>query len=65
MLMSEAYPTKYISAPDLKGKEPTVTIANVLMEDIGSAEMKPVLYFQRKTKGLVLNKTNASIIAMI
>jgi hypothetical protein len=36
------------------------------IEPIGrDREMKPVLYFQGKEKGLVLNKTNASKIAQL
>lgn len=40
-----------------------MTIDSVQMEDMGSGEMKPVIYFRGKDKGLVLNKTNANTIA--
>ena len=66
MKMSEAFPSKYLKAEDLKGQRITVTIARVEMGEIGdgdSREQKPVVYFQGKEKGLVLNKTNAANIS--
>lgn len=62
MRISEAYPTKYISAPDLQGRNVAVVIDRVEMEKVGD-DTKPVVYFQGKEKGLVLNKTNANAIA--
>ena len=63
---SEVFPSKWISAADLNGHEPTVTIARVLMEDIGqSGDRKPVIYFQGKEKGMVCNKTNWDRISFI
>ena len=43
------------------GRPVTVTISHVEMSDIGG-EHKPILYFQGKEKGVVLNKTNAGSI---
>lgn len=65
MKVSDAFPSKYIAAADLQGKTPTVTIANVVMEQVGKPgePQKPVVYFQGKQKGMVLNKTNAHAIA--
>lgn len=65
MKMSEAFPTKYVSAADLQGREVEVTIANVVMEamDTNTGEHKPCAYFHGTPKGLVLNKTNANTIA--
>lgn len=62
MLVSEAFPTKYISAPDLKGSTVKVVIDRIESEKVGD-DTKPVVYFQGKDKGLVLNKTNANAIA--
>ena len=63
---SEVFPSKWISAADLNGHEPTVTIARVLMEDIGqSGDRKPVIYFEGKQKGMVCNKTNWDRISFI
>ena len=47
----------YLKTDDLSGKEITVVIAEVKIEDMGSDGMKPVVYFQGATKGLVLNVT--------
>lgn len=64
MKMSVAFPSKYIAAADLQGRQVDVEIERVEMEDIGD-DHKPVAYFVGKSKGLVLNKTNASVIADI
>lgn len=58
MKLNEAYPSKYISAADLQGREPTVVIATVDLETIGDSR-KLVLTFQGKKKAMVCNKTNA------
>lgn len=65
MDINSAFPSKYLKAADLKGHRATVTISSVEMEDIGDDESKPVLYFDGKSKGLVLNKTNSSMIVEI
>ena len=57
MKASDVFPSKYLRAADLQGKEPIVTIARVDMETLGD-ERKPVVYFTGKEKGLVMNKTN-------
>lgn len=58
------YPSNYLKAADLNGATARVTIRNVVVEKIGT-DTKPVLYFQGKEKGMVLNKTNANTIAML
>jgi hypothetical protein len=64
--INDAFPSKYLKASDLKGAEPVVTIAKVEMEAVGrDREMKAVVYFQGKEKGVVLNKTNSNKIAQI
>lgn len=64
MRVSDAFPSTHIKASDLQDRDATVTIAKVTIEEIGKdRENKPVLYFQGKEKGLVLNKTNAQTIA--
>lgn len=62
MRISEAFPSKYISAADLQGKPARVIMGDIQMEKVGD-DTKPVLYFEGKEKGLVLNKTNANAIA--
>jgi hypothetical protein len=61
-----AFPSKYIKAADLNDKEHLLTISGVKIEDVGgqgSEEDKPVIYFVGKSKGCVLNRTNAMAIA--
>jgi len=62
MKMSEEFPSKFLKAGDLQGREVRVTMQSVEREKIGE-DTKPVLYFKGKDKGVVLNKTNASTIA--
>lgn len=60
--MNEVFPSNYLKASDLNGKTVRVTIDGVRMEELGG-EMKPILTFQGKDRGLVLNKTNWARIA--
>lgn len=62
MKMSDAFPSKYLKCSDLQGRTVTATISHTEMESVGD-DNKPVLYFKGKEKGLVLNKTNAGVIA--
>jgi hypothetical protein len=62
--INTAFPSSYLKAADLQGRRVPVTVDRVAMEDIGG-EHKPVLFFQGKDRGLVLNKTNAAMIAEI
>lgn len=64
--INQAFPSKYLSAPDLNDTEVTVTMDKVTFEEVGSdKDLKPILYFTGKKKGLVLNKTNARKITEI
>jgi len=63
MKMNDIYPSKYLKADDLQGREVRVTMQSVELEKIGD-DNKPVLYFKGKDKGIVLNKTNASTISV-
>lgn len=68
MNVNDAFPSKTLKAADLNGNAVTVTISHVETEKMGrgaNAETKPVVYFQGKEKGLVLNKTNAKRIVEI
>lgn len=62
MRISAAFPSDYLKAADLQDRNVRVAIDHVEMKDIGD-DHKPILYFQGKDKGLVLNKTNANAIA--
>jgi len=61
MKISEEFPSKYLKAADLGGKEAKVIMQNVEKEKLGD-DMKLVLYFKGKEKGVVLNKTNSNTI---
>jgi hypothetical protein len=64
MKIFAAFPSKYLKAADLHDRQVQAVMQNVMMEDIGEADPKPILYFQNVPKGLVLNKTNAKVIAL-
>ncbi len=64
--IDDAFPSNYLKACDLHGREVTVTITKVSFEPVGrEREMKAILYFVGKTKGVVLNKTNAKKVTEI
>ena len=65
MKISAAFPSNYIKAEDLAGQPRIVTIRACVMEELGQGrdkDKKPVLYFEKGPKGLVLNVTNANTI---
>ena len=64
MELAAIFPSRYIKAADLKGREATVVIARAEIEKLGD-DNKLVLYFQNKEKGLVTNRTNADRIAYL
>lgn len=65
MKVSEAFPSKYLAAADLQGKDVQVTIDRVEMATFDDGKSKPIVYFQGHQKGVALNKTNANNIAMV
>jgi len=66
MKISSAFPSKYLKAADLPmGREVTVTIDSMQMEQLDDNQDRPVCYFRGKSKGLVLNSTNASTISVV
>ena len=64
MNVSEAYPSRHLSATDLKGQRVTLQVASVILDKVGD-DQKLVMSFVDKKKGLVLNKTNATMCAEI
>lgn len=64
MKANDVFPSSYLKAEDLGTSSPTVTIFGVKLEKLGDDE-KPVIYFQGKEKGLVLNRTNWNMLAEI
>lgn len=66
MKIGSAFPSDYLKAADLNERPVNVTVKAVKIEEVGrDKDQKPVLYFQGKTKGMVLNKTNSRTIAKI
>jgi hypothetical protein len=63
MLISDAFPSEYLKAADLRGKQARVVIDRVELREVGD-DHKPVLFFRGKDKGVVLNKTNANNIGL-
>ena len=63
--MSQAFPTKYLSANDVTDQGITVRIQSVQMEQVDqdtTKPAKPVVYFQGEHRGMVLNVTNNNTI---
>lgn len=64
--INDVFPSKFLKAHELNGAQPIVTIERVEFEPVGrDREMKAVVYFAGKSKGVVLNKTNATKIIEI
>lgn len=61
------YPSEYLNAADLTGKDVTVTIESIAMEDVpgvdGKKQKKPVVKFKGAHKRWPLPKTCAKVIA--
>lgn len=64
MKVSEAFPSRFLKAEDLRGKKVAVRIKFVEMEKVGE-DTRPVITFVGKDKVLTLNKTNALMISKI
>ena len=68
MDITQSFPTKYLQKSDF-AQPRVVTIDTVAMENVAidsqPAEMKPVLFFKGAPKGMILNKTNANILAAL
>ena len=61
MKVSEAYPREYLAASDVGNNQINVLISHVELRDLGD-DTKPVVFFQNKKKGVVLNLVNAKAI---
>jgi hypothetical protein len=63
------FPSDYVSAPELKGRDVTVTITSVTMEPLqmagGGRKNKPILRFQGTAKKMVCNQVNADTISQL
>jgi hypothetical protein len=68
MKIRDVFPSNYLKAGDLQGRRVLVLVDRVEMETLGQgkdAENKPIVYFQGKEKGLVLNVTNMNTLVDI
>ena len=65
---SDAFKGKYLKTEDLQGKAFRLVIDRVIMEEIGTEdqkEKKPICYFTKGSRGMVLNTTKWDAIASI
>jgi hypothetical protein len=69
MHISLMFPSEYLCAADLQGKDYTLEIAALEQKDLrmddGSMEPKWILSFKGAEKKMVLNKTNTKLAASI
>ncbi len=66
MKISAAFPSNYLKSDDLDGQPRIITVRTCVQEELGQGkdkQKKPVLYFNKGNKGLVLNVTNAKTVA--
>ena len=62
----DAFPSNFIKASDLKGRNVNLVIKAITQETIGQAgEMKPMVTFLKVSKGFLLNVTNARTIEAV
>jgi hypothetical protein len=63
MNLDTLFPSDYLKAADILQPR-MMTIRAIKLEEIGQDKTsKPVLFFSEETRGMVLNKTNAAMIA--
>jgi len=65
--INDLFPSKWLTAADLKGQSMAVTIEKIELETMKGRdgkpdETKPVVFFEELDKGMVCNKTNAGTI---
>lgn len=66
MNINEAFPSAFINAAALNGKTHTVQIKRFDPKvEMTDGELKPAIYFENRSAGLILNKTNATVLASI
>jgi hypothetical protein len=61
---NDAWPSRYLTAADIEGKPPfKATINRIEWEKMQDGSEKPVAYFAKMKKGVVLNKTKGKFLA--
>ena len=63
MKVSDAFPSEFLKAADIGQSQVKVLISHIELREMTDGENKPVVFFQNKKKGVVLNVTNANAIA--
>ena len=64
MNVNDLYPSKYVKSDDLGNQRLTLQVGAIKLEAVEEhAPDKPVMYFNGKQKGMVLNKTNTLLCA--
>jgi hypothetical protein len=59
MKISETFRSRFLKSADLQGRTVEAIIEQVTEEQVGeNKEIKPVVYFRGKQRGVVLNSTN-------
>src|SRR5262249_46332370 len=64
MKLSKLFASKYANATDIN-KPIQLTIGSVALESMQDGKPKPVIYFNGAQKGVVCNRTNANVVAML
>ncbi len=63
------FPSNYIKAADLNGRDFSLTVTTVAIESLkmrgGASKKRGVMRFEKTEKGLVLNRTNGDTIAKL
>ena len=66
MNISDVFPSQFVKAEDLGGRDVIVTIKSCTLEDIIlGEESKAVLWFENAAKGMVFNVTNSRTITKL
>ena len=63
--MSEMFPSKWLAAGDLDGRDLDVTIKDCTFESVGASDRKWVLWFDGVEKGMILNVTRSKTIGQL
>ena len=63
--INELFPGRYFKAETLAGKARVLTIGAVERDKLSDGSVKPVLKFEDQPMKLILNRTNANVLAML
>lgn len=64
MKISKIFPSKYAKAADIT-QPMRLTISSVALEPMQDDKQRPVIYFNGAQKGVVCNRINANVVAML